>query len=191
MADTLKPNTDSPHGETENLVAKQNKPGNRNDEIEARTITNLESPGSPQIDASPNEAEKNPRKWWEWIRTNVSVLISVVAVCFAFGSCYGSNRSASIAEEALKTNIDNARLDQRPWIGPAWRGLARDPTNGKIVGIHWKYINGGKSPALNVRFNLNLMIGAPLEGQPSAIHAPIVERCEDPQPLTKREEGGP
>jgi hypothetical protein len=72
---------------------------------------------------------------------------------------------------------------ERPWIGPTTRTVGWDKSNEKVLVLYWKYVNGGKSPALNLRFNLNLKIGSPLKEKVDTIDVPSVERCKNRQSL--------
>jgi hypothetical protein len=76
------------------------------------------------------------------------------------------------------------RLDQRPWVGATLRSPVLDRPTRKVLGLLWHYMNGGKSPARNIRFNLSLKIGDPLpEKDANLVKAPTVGACSSPQPL--------
>jgi hypothetical protein len=57
------------------------------------------------------------------------------------------------------------KVSERPWIGPTTRSVGYDETRRSVVVVQWHYTNGGKSPAGNMRFNLDLKIGPPIPFQ--------------------------
>jgi hypothetical protein len=76
------------------------------------------------------------------------------------------------------------KVSERPWIGPTTRSVGYDETRRSVVVVQWHYTNGGKSPAGNMRFNLDLKIGPPIPFQDlTTLKAPGVEECHSPQPL--------
>lgn len=76
------------------------------------------------------------------------------------------------------------RASERPWIGPISRTLNSVEETGKFHSLEWRFTNGGKSPAINVRFNLNLYVGERIPpGDPAQIKIPEVSLCSSSKPL--------
>jgi hypothetical protein len=65
---------------------------------------------------------------------------------------------------------------ERPWIGSMSRAIGRDE-QGRIGGVNWGYMSGGKTAAKNVRIHLPMMIGDPIPKTPDEIKIPHVEEC--------------
>jgi hypothetical protein len=58
-----------------------------------------------------------------------------------------SNRQS---QNALDATINNARLDERPWVTLSRFQLSKEPEAGKDITIQCSFLNSGKTPALHV-----------------------------------------
>lgn len=74
------------------------------------------------------------------------------------------------------------RDSERPWLGPVQRTLTMGEAH-RVKNFQWHYRNGGKSPAIDVRFSLFLKLGDPLPNDLLTMKAPVIAPCERTQPL--------
>ena len=58
-----------------------------------------------------------------------------------------SNRHS---QDTLNATINNARLDERPWVSISRFQLSGEPQDGKDITIQCSFLNSGKTPALHV-----------------------------------------
>jgi hypothetical protein len=149
MADSPIPN--SPHREFEKPATIQDKPSNSTREIKAGPTTDLKHPGSSQIDTGSGKGKKNMHQWSVWASANTSVLVSIAAAVFSFGSCYGSNQSASIAREAL-TSVQRAFVSLK-----TIESVGVPNAQGQI--IEWRFFprweNSGNTQTRTMRLQAN------------------------------------
>ena len=73
--------------------------------------------------------------------------------------------------------VDTLKLE-RPWIGPTLRRVGVD-SNKRIKSVVWTFRNGGRSPAINMRWHLIFMIGPQFGGE-----YPKATPCEKELPGT-------
>lgn len=75
------------------------------------------------------------------------------------------------------------QLSERPLVSPVQRKVYYNDT--MATGIDWTFKNGGKSPALNVRYNLEFRVGEaiPMMFTPET-KTPTLPECESTAPLS-------
>lgn len=134
----------------EKSVAAQSETEQHNDKTSTgRTLES--STSSPPVTSETGETKNNLQKWKEWAWANPAVLISFAAAIFSFGSCYGSNRSADIAEMALMTV-------QRAFVSlKTIESIGVRDEQGKVV--RWEFFpqweNGGATQTRLMRQHVN------------------------------------
>lgn len=149
-----------------------------------------------------DEHQKEPN-WWYWTRRFVEMedslaqwimsVFSVVAVILLWKTLSAANKtneSALAAAQAANTANDILREEGRPWLRVErdTRCKVKFNDNG-IVLVNWNYqfINKGKSPALNLRFEWSIykydwsFIGAGRQGVEDAI-----KRAQRKNSITRR-----
>jgi hypothetical protein len=177
-----------------------NKPIDGNDKShKSEDASNTEHSSSPapskgqltKHDAIDNESSRNKgqskpaevkmgfvRRWWHFVRDpqHSGAVVAIFTIVIAItGIAY-----TSFAFLQWQTMHDTLSLE-RPWLGPTQRRpVLVDAKTGQIQAVYWNIRNGGRSPAINVHYNMVLMIGPILDfNQLDRNKYPKVTPCEN------------
>jgi hypothetical protein len=161
MAKHLKPRSDKPHSDPDNDGARNQK-RNITGDVHVRGEITFE-PGpeeklSRKSTETKQETKDREKKWLERITLAV---VTIYAGLTAIQSCQAI-KSTNIATESARTNAQQFRLDQRPYIAQTSRSSEPptfhvNPVDGQII-WNWHMTNYGKTPANNVKFTQEIKL---------------------------------